>query len=718
MNVITWKGIPARFARFAVGPVMLGAALVSISNADNFHWVSPDSGFFENTTAWVPSQVPDGQASSVIFGTQAEIRVGLLNDHTVGDLQFANKSAVNLTMAGEVPVDQAAPNRVLAATSAEVSDASLQLQAGTLVGGGDVFLDIDQEMNVNGQLDVMDGARLRASTLNLGLESNLRTEASLSGVDPANGPSWIDVNSIAVGNEARSQLTIQDGARLDSHIGYVGRNAQVDVDNMSRVELHGTSEDGTPSRWHANTIAVGSNAMGRLLASGGAVVKADSVLLGTGQSNEPEDIGYGMGDVTGVDQFGNRSTFEVETMTVGVRGRGIFSVLDGAVANTDELHLAKLPGSEGTMYLHASNQAERPAQWTNTGDVAVGGDPETAGGSGHLYIQQNSSAEIGGDLMIWPGSSVAVDGGSLVATKLQVANGGDLSISAGRLEFQSYEGPKLLHQGGIVTPGPGASLSLIHSDFQQTGNAITAFQIDGTEAGTSHDRIAVDGSVVIHGELQLELSEDFTPNSSDTYNILGATTLFGAYQNVLNGQRLATTDGVGSFVVNYGLQSNFDPHQVVLSEYVDITTMLPGDFNHDGFLTDADIDLLSAAVGGTNLLYDVTSNGTIDGFDREVWVDDLAGTYFGDAKLDANVDFSDFLALSQSFGLAGGWADGDFDGSGTVTFRDFLVLSQNFGKMAATEAAESVPEPTANLLIVLSIVGVLTIRKRTVSRSA
>ena len=61
-----------------------------------------------------------------------------------------------------------------------------------------------------------------------------------------------------------------------------------------------------------------------------------------------------------------------------------------------------------------------------------------------------------------------------------------------------------------------------------------------------------------------------------------------------------------------------------------------------------------------------------------------------EVRLDGSVDFADFLNLSASFGAAGGWVDGDFDGDGVVQFPDFLILSGNFGQKSETFA---VPEP-------------------------
>lgn len=51
----------------------------------------------------------------------------------------------------------------------------------------------------------------------------------------------------------------------------------------------------------------------------------------------------------------------------------------------------------------------------------------------------------------------------------------------------------------------------------------------------------------------------------------------------------------------------------------------------------------------------------------------------GDANLDGNVDFEDFIVLSTLFGeSATGWEEADFDHDGRVTFSDFIILSSNY----------------------------------------
>ena len=111
--------------------------------------------------------------------------------------------------------------------------------------------------------------------------------------------------------------------------------------------------------------------------------------------------------------------------------------------------------------------------------------------------------------------------------------------------------------------------------------------------------------------------------------------------------------------------------------------------------------------GAGDLSYDLNRDAILNAEDHRIWVEDLAGTYFGDADLNQEVDFSDFLALSGHFGALGGWAEGDFDGSGDVQFNDFLLLADNFGNQ---RTAAAIPEPTGGLSLLLCLLIALRFR--------
>ena len=74
----------------------------------------------------------------------------------------------------------------------------------------------------------------------------------------------------------------------------------------------------------------------------------------------------------------------------------------------------------------------------------------------------------------------------------------------------------------------------------------------------------------------------------------------------------------------------------------------------------------------------------------------MLGTRFGDADLNHIINFEDFVALTNSFGLPGGWANGNFNLDFISNFEDFALLLNNFGSVFI-----NVPEPVSLLPLAL-----------------
>lgn len=189
-------------------------------------------------------------------------------------------------------------------------------------------------------------------------------------------------------------------------------------------------------------------------------------------------------------------------------------------------------------------------------------------------------------------------------------------------------------------------------------------------------------------------------------------------QTNLQAANLATTDltNVNAAQAVYDqwtiFPQGFDPEShgfVFVESAIGDVDGIPG-------LTNTDLDLLIERVledsgSPSDLrLFDLSRDGRIEQADLSIWVTDLKGTHFGDADLNGEVDFSDFLALANNFGERGDWAQGDFNASGDVEFNDFLVLAQNFGKVGSS--VESVPEPSSLFLIAFPLALLFAMRRR------
>ena len=86
----------------------------------------------------------------------------------------------------------------------------------------------------------------------------------------------------------------------------------------------------------------------------------------------------------------------------------------------------------------------------------------------------------------------------------------------------------------------------------------------------------------------------------------------------------------------------------------------------------------------------------------------------GDANDDGLVNFSDFVLLSNHFGMTGtGWTGADFNNDGITNFADFTILSNNFGgtigaDLRAASLPSSVPEPRTLLLLAAGLLPLLS----------
>jgi hypothetical protein len=137
-----------------------------------------------------------------------------------------------------------------------------------------------------------------------------------------------------------------------------------------------------------------------------------------------------------------------------------------------------------------------------------------------------------------------------------------------------------------------------------------------------------------------------------------------------------------------------------------------GDFNEDGVLTAADIDLLTTEIASQGLdpVFDLSGNGVVDEADLTTWLFDAAqhngfseAYLTGDANLDGSVDAGDLnnLALSwrQEVSL---WSSGDFTANGTVDAADLNALAINWRQ--SIPLAATVPEPSSFFLNLLGVV--------------
>ena len=145
-----------------------------------------------------------------------------------------------------------------------------------------------------------------------------------------------------------------------------------------------------------------------------------------------------------------------------------------------------------------------------------------------------------------------------------------------------------------------------------------------------------------------------------------------------------------------------------------------GDFNRNGMLDANDIDLLSAEVreNTNDLRFDLNGDSLVDGDDRSTWVNELKGTYFGDANLDGEFNSGDLVEIFRighyEDEVAGNssWSTGDWNGDQEFDSGDFvLAFSAGGYERGPRQEAAAVPEPNSPMLCVFAF-GAMAIWRR------
>ncbi|MEY2878193.1 MAG: hypothetical protein RLZZ15_573, partial [Verrucomicrobiota bacterium] len=119
---------------------------------------------------------------------------------------------------------------------------------------------------------------------------------------------------------------------------------------------------------------------------------------------------------------------------------------------------------------------------------------------------------------------------------------------------------------GRVAPGSSPGTLTIAGNLTLQGSSQLIIELGGLGPGGDYDVLAVTGTATLAGGLALTFVNGFgaTVNAGNTFTFLTSSGLSGVFANApTNGARLGTTDGLGSFQVNYGVNnvslSNFVP---------------------------------------------------------------------------------------------------------------------------------------------------------------
>jgi hypothetical protein len=290
-------------------------------------------------------------------------------------------------------------------------------------------------------------------------------------------------------------------------------------------------------------------------------------ILGTGTFTNAGNIIRGETGASG--SFGND-----QIGIVNLAGGLIDANVPGLTLNLDP---ANSPGLTNQGVMQASNggilflNGAGGGAFANSGTIQAlsGGSIEITGrltSSGTLDLGENSLSIRGGSYTQTAGT-FRLAGGTVTTTP---------ALSTAPLDFE----------GGLVDAwGSIVSDLTNNATFQPTlggtGLAVTGrvdlftdskltFLIGGLAQGSQYGYLNVNGTLALDGQLVVSFANGFQNSitNEDSFTVANSSTLTGTFTNVLPGGRLMTSDGFGSFQVDYDTDivlSNFIPNGVFLN---------------------------------------------------------------------------------------------------------------------------------------------------------
>ncbi len=217
---------------------------------------------------------------------------------------------------------------------------------------------------------------------------------------------------------------------------------------------------------------------------------------------------------------------------------------------------------------------------TNTGTISVySGTLEFANNVND--VSNNTLTE--GTWNVYNGATLAFDGYTINTNQADVFLRGpnstfpafnSLSDNQGSfslLALRQFTTAGALSNEGDIALDAGTTLHVAGAFTASGTNSELAITVGGTatSGATSPGILQVNGAATVAGNLSVALSSAATlPAYTDALTVLAASSpIAGSFANVVNGARVNTADGKGSFRVNYGAGSA-SPNAVTLDQFV------------------------------------------------------------------------------------------------------------------------------------------------------
>jgi T5SS/PEP-CTERM-associated repeat protein len=250
---------------------------------------------------------------------------------------------------------------------------------------------------------------------------------------------------------------------------------------------------------------------------------------------------------------------------------------------------------------------------TNSAGAFISGNGSLIVGGG--LVNQGTmnfagTANIDGAVTNAVGGKIISGGGGATIFYDDVTNNGEIRTSTNGFAVffgsvsgsGTFTGTGTVNVEGDLSPGNSPAALNFAGDVALGAESNLQIELGGTAVGTQFDQINVAGELALGGTLTIELINGFTPGAGQSFDILNAGTLAGAFSSI----ELPAIPGLAwnTSQLNSGILS--------------VVPGLLGDYNEDGTVNAADYTVYrnrKAGIGGTTLPNDAGAAGvTIDDY--------------------------------------------------------------------------------------------------------
>ncbi len=285
---------------------------------------------------------------------------------------------------------------------------------------------------------------------------------------------------------------------------------------------------------NATLIANGPGAAGGL---GGAIVFRDNATGGTARVIVNAGGAFDLDDANAAVSVGSiegAGNFLLFTNSLTTGSNGVSTTVSGIISSNG-------PATTGALVKTGTGTLRLTANNTYRGGTTVSGGTLLVSNPGVLTVDSGTGT---GDVSVLAGATLGGTG--------RIA--GSVSTTG----------------AAILAPGESAGQLRIQGNLTLSSDTMFVMELGGRTQGVDYDFLLEGGNValMLDGLLAVSFIDGFEAgvNGADTFTIIGSNqTIGGAFANVANGDRLATTDGLGSFLVTYGATNG-----VVLSDFLPV----------------------------------------------------------------------------------------------------------------------------------------------------